>query len=47
MRPLKEFCARLAQAGYGPIPYWLSMPLEELYDWINLIYDMQPEGGGQ
>jgi hypothetical protein len=34
---IRKVAVRFASAGYGPIPYWFEMPMEELQNWIEII----------
>jgi len=43
---LKRVAASLSFATHTPIPYWLDLPLHELFDWHNTIAEMKGEGEG-
>lgn len=42
---LKQVAASLSMQTYTPIPYWLSLPLEELCSWVETIHHLKKKEG--
>ncbi|OMD00047.1 hypothetical protein MKX34_26730 [Paenibacillus sp. FSL R5-0636] len=42
-RKLKKLAASLSSAYFSPIPYWLGMPVSEMYDWVDTANEMNKE----
>ncbi|WP_312117955.1 hypothetical protein [Brevibacillus reuszeri] len=41
---LKQAAVSFSMATRDPASYWLSQPLTELLDWVEVIKERQPKG---
>ncbi|WP_373220885.1 hypothetical protein [Mediterraneibacter gnavus] len=33
----------MARASHTPVPYWLGLPIRELFRWINTVNEVEAE----
>lgn len=43
MRTLKKVAASLSSAFFTPVPHWLDMTPNEMFDWVETANEMQKQ----
>ncbi|MDF9845568.1 MULTISPECIES: hypothetical protein [unclassified Paenibacillus] len=46
-RKLRKLAAAFSSAYFSPIPYWLGMPIKELYEWVDTANELTEERNRQ